>query len=59
MPVETLTTLVIAPLPGKKPLSLGMDTSGFVDINLAPLRTANVAIDNFSYVTFSSRPITT
>jgi ribonucleotide monophosphatase NagD (HAD superfamily) len=24
MPVETLTTLVIAPLPGKKPLSLGM-----------------------------------
>ena len=35
MPVETLTTLVIAPLPGKKPLSLGMDTSGFVDIFLA------------------------
>ena len=58
MPVETLTTLVIAPLPGKN-LSLGIDTSGLVDINLAPLRTANVAIDNFSYVTFSSKPITT
>lgn len=52
MPVETLTTLVIAPLPGKKPLSLGMDTSGFVDINLAPLRTANVAIDNFHMLPF-------
>ena len=51
MPVETLTTLVIAPLPGKT-LSLGMDTSGFVDINLAPLRTANVAIDNFHMLPF-------
>ena len=58
MPVETLTTLVIAPLPGKTSL-FRYDTSGFVDINLAPLRTANVAIDNFSYVTFSSKPITT
>ena len=50
MPVETLTTLVIAPLPGKT--SLGMDTSGFVDINLAPLRTANVALIIFHMLPF-------
>ena len=57
-PVDTLTTLVIAPFPGK-PLSLGIETSGFVEINFAPLRTAKVAIASFSYVTASSKPITT
>ena len=47
-PVDTETTLVIAPLPGKKPRSFGIETSLFVEINVAPLRTPNVAVANFS-----------
>ena len=50
---ETLTTLVIAPFPGKNPLSLGMETSGLVERNLAPFLTPNVATASFSYVTSS------
>ena len=46
-PVDTLTTLVIAPLPGNKPRSLGIDTSGFVEINVAPFLTPNVATQAF------------
>ena len=58
-PVDTATTDVNEPLPGNNPRSVGMAMSPFVEINVAPLRTARQAFANFSYVMSRSKPTTT